>query len=108
MAKFLTGALVGVVAGLLLAPQKGTDLRNELSDTTERWRDQLNKLMGKSGPSVDDLRALLSQEISGLNSDVKHRILTILDEAEEMSYSSPSTTSNTNTTNKNQLSNGVA
>lgn len=101
MAKFLTGALVGLVAGLLLAPQKGKDLRDEIVDTTDKWRGQLDKLLGRAGTSVDDLRALLAEEIDGLNSDIKHRILTILDEADEMSYSST-----TNST-KNHLSNGV-
>ena len=100
MAKFLTGALVGFVAGLLLAPEKGKDLRNEIADSTDKWRGKLNRLMGKASTTVDDLRAFLDEEIEGLNSDVKHRILTILDETQELSYSSNSTT-------KNHLSNGV-
>lgn len=88
MSKFLAGALVGLVAGLLLAPDKGENTRDILASSAEKWRDRFNQLVGRSGAQVDDLRAYLDQDFNGLSNDVKNRILTILDEAEEMSYSS--------------------
>lgn len=90
MSKFLAGALVGLVAGLLLAPDKGENTRENLASSAERWRDRFNQLVGRSSAQVDDLRAYLDQDFNGLSNDVKNRILTILDEAEEMSYSSGS------------------
>lgn len=94
--RFLAGALVGLVAGLLLAPEKGSELRNDIADTADRVKDRLNKLMGKNGMDMDDLRAVLDKNIDGLSDDVKHRILTIIDEASDMAYST-----------KPHLSNGV-
>jgi gas vesicle protein len=95
--RFLAGALVGLVAGLLLAPEKGTELRADLADTADRVKNKLNSLMGRAGgPDLDDLRAYLDKNIDGLSDDVKHRILTIIDEASDMAY-----------TAKPHLSNGV-
>ncbi len=97
MNKFLTGALLGVVAGLLLAPQKGEDLREEIAESADRIKNKLNRLVGKADANLDDLKGLLDKNIDGLNDDIKHRILTILDEAEEMAYNA-----------KTQLSAGIA
>ncbi len=86
MSKFLTGAAIGIVIGLLVAPEKGEDLRNDLADTAEKWKTKLDRLRGRANANLDDLRNLLDQEIDGLNDDIKHRILTILDDANDMAY----------------------
>ncbi len=93
MNRFLTGALLGVVVGLLLAPQKGEDLREDLADAADKW----NKLVGKADANLDDLKTFLDKNIDGLSDDLRHRISTILDEAEELAYNT-----------KNQLSGGIA
>jgi gas vesicle protein len=80
--KFLAGAILGLVAGLLLAPQKGEDLRNDLVDTTEKWKKKLSKLTGETTAELDDLREMLGEEISGLSDDLRYRILTILEEGQ--------------------------
>ncbi|MCD6063041.1 MAG: YtxH protein [Flavipsychrobacter sp.] len=95
--RFLAGALVGLVAGLLLAPEKGSELRSDISDTAENLKNRLNSILGRAGgPDLDDLRSFLDKNISGLSDDVKHRILTIIDEASDMAYSA-----------KPHMSNGV-
>lgn len=96
MSKFMVGALCGFVVGLLIAPEKGEDLRNDLVDTADKWKSRLNKLAGRAETNLDDLRALLERDVDGLSEDLKHRILTILDDATDMAYSP-----------KNHLSNGV-
>jgi gas vesicle protein len=96
MSKFMVGALCGLVVGLLIAPEKGEDLRNDLVDTADKWKNRLNKLAGRAEADLDDLRALLDRNIDGLSEDVRHRILTILDDATDMAYSP-----------KSHLSNGV-
>lgn len=84
--KFLAGAMVGLIAGLLLAPDKGKNTRENLATTAAKWRDRLNRLGGRVTTGLDDLRDFLEQDIEGLSEDVRSRILTILDEAEEMAY----------------------
>jgi gas vesicle protein len=95
--KFLAGALLGLVAGLLLAPDKGETTRANLVDSAGKWRDKLNNLTGGSELNLDDLRAYLERNIGGLSNDVKHRILTILDEHTDNVY-----------TPKPHVGNGVA
>ncbi|RYD57094.1 MAG: hypothetical protein EOP56_09835 [Sphingobacteriales bacterium] len=84
--KFLAGALLGLVAGLLLAPDKGENTRATLADTAGKWRDKFNHLTGASELGLDDLREYLDRNIGGLSNDVKHRILTILDEHTDNVY----------------------
>jgi len=94
--RFVAGALCGLVVGLLIAPEKGTELREDIADTATKWRDKLNRMMGNAEASLDDLRDLLEKNVDGLTEDVRHRILTILDDASEMAYSS-----------SNHMTNGV-
>ena len=89
--RFLAGAMVGLVAGLMLAPDKGENTRQNLAETADKWRDKLNRLVGKASVHMADLRDFLEQDIEGLSEDVRNRIKTILDESEEMSYSANST-----------------
>ena len=80
MAKFITGLLLGVGIGLLLAPEKGEDTREAIADTAEQWKNKWDKLVGKAGAKIDDLKTMLEKEVSGLSEDVRNRILSILDE----------------------------
>ena len=96
ISKFAAGALCGLVAGLLIAPERGEDLRNDIADTATKWKDKFDRLTGRAEMDLEDLRAVLDKNIDGLTDDVKHRILTILDDATDMAYS-----------NKNHLRNGV-
>jgi gas vesicle protein len=81
--RFLFGALVGVAAGMLLAPKRGEELRNDIADGADKLKRRLNRLSGKTGPELNDLRNILEDEVSGLSDDVRYRILSILDETEE-------------------------
>ncbi len=96
ISKFAAGALCGLVAGLLIAPERGEDLRNDIAETATKWKGKLDRVTGRAQVDLDDLRAFLDKEIDGLSEDVKHRILTIIDDASDMAYNS-----------KNHLSNGV-
>jgi gas vesicle protein len=80
MNKLITGALIGLAIGLLVAPEKGEDMRDDLADKADQWRKKLNKMMGRTGMELNDLKKVLENEIVGLKDDVRQRILTILDE----------------------------
>lgn len=75
----MTGLLLGVGIGLLIAPEKGEDTREAIADTAEQWKHRWTKLMGKAETRLDDLKALLAKEVSGLSEEVRNRILSILD-----------------------------
>ena len=78
--KFFAGALVGLVAGLLLAPEKGEDMRDEIVDTAKGWKKKAYKMLGKAGSELEDLKDMLSDEVEGLGDDVRKRILTMLED----------------------------
>jgi gas vesicle protein len=82
----MAGAILGLITGLLIAPKKGEELRNDIADTADKWTDKFNKMVGRTGAQLQDLRDILGREIEGLSDDVRHRIMTILDEVEDMRY----------------------
>jgi len=84
--RFMAGAIIGLVTGLLIAPKRGEELREDIADTAEKWTDKFNRMVGKTGAQLEDLKNLLGREIDGLSDDVRHRIMTILDEVEDMKY----------------------
>lgn len=81
MARFLTGVLMGIGIGMLLAPEKGSDTRESIAESASGLRDKFNRLVGKAGARVDDLKGMLENEIEGVSDDVRSRIRTILDES---------------------------
>ena len=80
MARFMTGLLIGVGLGILLAPEKGEDTRDSLAETAGNLKDKFNRMVGRAGARVDDLKSMLENEVEGLSDDVRSRIRTILDE----------------------------
>ncbi|HTN46221.1 MAG TPA: YtxH domain-containing protein [Flavipsychrobacter sp.] len=86
MSKFLTGLLVGVAAGMLLAPDSGENTRKQLSDDAGKLKGKLDKLLGRAEAELDDLKAYLDKNITGLSAEAKRKILAVLDDVEEMTY----------------------
>ncbi len=79
---FISGALLGVAAGLLLAPQKGEDLREDIADNAKKMKKNLYKMAGKGAAELADLKDILSDEVEGLSESMRHRLLTVLNEAQ--------------------------
>ena len=50
---FLSGAVLGAVAALLLAPQSGRESREQLRGYARRAEDNLREAAGKAGEAVD-------------------------------------------------------
>jgi gas vesicle protein len=44
---FIVGALVGVAAGMLLAPKPGRETREMIGEQARNWRDQANYQAGR-------------------------------------------------------------
>jgi gas vesicle protein len=49
-------AAAGVLVGLILAPEKGTDLRQKISKTAGDWADQLSDLFTNAKGEIENLR----------------------------------------------------
>lgn len=49
-------AAAGVIVGLLVAPEKGADMRKKVGDTASDWADRLSDLFTSAKGEVDNLR----------------------------------------------------
>ena len=87
MSRFMTGLLMGIGLGVLLAPEKGAETRESLAETAGNLKDKFNQFVGRAGARMDDLKAMLEDGVEGLSDDVRSRIRTILDEEGKSSSS---------------------
>ena len=82
MTKFMVGLLIGVGVGILIAPEKGEDTRDSITETVENLKNTFYKLVGKAKTKLSALQGILEHEIDGLSETSRARINTILAEAE--------------------------
>lgn len=52
----LGAAAAGVVVGLLLAPEKGSELRRDIKKTTDDWMNEVSHLIGQGKEFVDKMK----------------------------------------------------
>ena len=69
----LGAAAAGLAAGLLIAPDKGTETRKKLSRKTDDLRNQVNSLIKSGKEYVNDVAGNVKTEAQGLKSDVENR-----------------------------------
>ncbi len=50
-------AAAGVIVGLLVAPEKGADIRKKVGDTANDWAGRLSDLFTSAKGEVDNLKA---------------------------------------------------
>ena len=49
-------AAAGVIVGLLVAPEKGSDMRRKVGETATDWADRLTDLFNNAKGEVDNLK----------------------------------------------------
>jgi gas vesicle protein len=60
-------AVAGAAIGMLLAPEKGTDLQKKLRDEANKWVDEVKKLLNASR----ELKRNAEEEIEEIKSNLK-------------------------------------
>ena len=50
-------AAIGVTVGLLIAPEKGTDMRKKVGDTASDWAGRLSDLFSSAKGEIDNLKS---------------------------------------------------
>jgi gas vesicle protein len=65
-------AAAGAVIGMLVAPEKGSDLRKKLSDTAGDWSSQLSQLLASGKAQLDNLKDSVSSSVSNSASDAEN------------------------------------
>jgi gas vesicle protein len=56
-------AAVGAAVGLLLAPEKGSDLRKNIKDSAGKWSDKLNEMWQNGKKTADKASSRIQTEM---------------------------------------------
>jgi len=77
----LSGLVAGVALGMLIAPDKGSETRARISDTALSLKKRLQRLRGTAVDELDELKEVFEHEVSGLQDDVRERVLNLINTA---------------------------
>ena len=66
-------AAAGAVIGMLVAPEKGSDLRKRISDTTGDWASQLSELLATGKEQLQNLKSSAAAEAENMASETEDR-----------------------------------
>ena len=66
-------AAVGAIIGMLVAPEKGSDLRRKITDATGDWTTQLSDLLAQGKEQLKNLKNKVSSETSNYASETEDR-----------------------------------
>jgi gas vesicle protein len=66
-------AAAGAVIGMLVAPEKGSDLRKRISDTTGDWASQLSQLLATGKEQLQNLTNTAAAEGENVASEAQER-----------------------------------
>jgi gas vesicle protein len=76
----LGAAAAGLVVGMLIAPEKGSELRRNLKATADDWVDELSNWVGKGKEYIDEVRNRASEEVSNLQETGDEELDTMKDD----------------------------
>jgi gas vesicle protein len=66
-------AAAGAVIGMLVAPEKGSDLRKRISDATGDWSQQLSQLLAQGKEQLQNLKNTAASEAENLGTEAEDR-----------------------------------
>mgnify|MGYP006171498991 CR=1 FL=1 len=66
-------AAVGAIIGMLVAPEKGSDLRRKITDATGDWSNQLNDLLAQGREQLNNLKNKATSEASKYSTETEDR-----------------------------------
>lgn len=76
----LGAAAAGLVIGMLIAPEKGSDMRRNLKQTADDWVDELSNWVGKGKEYIDEVRNRASEDLNSLQSETEEGYDTMKDD----------------------------
>jgi gas vesicle protein len=83
----LSAVLAGVVVGLLIAPAKGSDTRQKISESADSLRKKLRNAKNSADDELNNLKDIFEDEVDGLKDDVRKKVLKLI-KASKKSYDS--------------------
>ena len=74
--KFVLGVLgaaaAGVIVGLLIAPEKGSDTRKKLQKTAGDWADNLSHLFTRAQDGVEEVKEQIKRKKTAMEGGEMH------------------------------------
>lgn len=70
----LGAAAAGVVIGMLIAPEKGEDLRKNIKKTADDWVDEVSQWMGKGKNYLSEIKNRASEEVENVSDQVEESV----------------------------------
>jgi gas vesicle protein len=67
---FAAAAVAGAAIGMLLAPEKGTDLQAKIKDGAKDWLDQLSSLVNTGRDVAAELKAKTQEEVQSIKAEL--------------------------------------
>jgi gas vesicle protein len=83
--RLFTATLSGIVIGILIAPAKGSETRQKISDSADQLKDKIRRIRGTTNDELEELHEVFEHEIQGLRDDVRERVLRLI-EVSKKSY----------------------
>jgi gas vesicle protein len=74
-----TATLSGIVIGILIAPDKGSETRKKLSTSVDTIKDKVRRIRGTTNEELEELHKVFEQEITGLRDDIREKVLRLID-----------------------------
>ena len=62
-------AAAGAIIGMLVAPEKGSDLRKKISETAGDWSSQLSELLASGKAQLENLKKTAANEAENLTEE---------------------------------------
>ncbi|HEY0742972.1 MAG TPA: YtxH domain-containing protein [Chryseosolibacter sp.] len=66
-------AAAGAIIGMLVAPEKGSDLRKKIADTTGDWSNQLSQLLAQGKEQLQNLKNTATNEGENVADEAQDR-----------------------------------
>lgn len=76
----LGAAAAGLVIGMLIAPEKGEDMRKNLKQTADDWVDELSNWVGKGKEYIDEVRNRASEQVASMEDQAEEGIDSMKDD----------------------------
>ena len=70
----IAAATAGVVIGMLIAPEKGDDLRKNIKNSVGDWSKKLSNLLAEGKEQFDEMKTLFADGSKELAADAKNAL----------------------------------
>jgi gas vesicle protein len=74
-----TATLSGIMIGILIAPDKGSETRKKLSTSVDNIKDKVRRIRGTTNEELEELHKVFEQEITGLRDDIREKVLRLIE-----------------------------